>query len=62
MKNSHCENLNRELDVNIPPCEPFNKTIIPLILFASLPPKKDDKPIEHKVNDILAYKVSNVFI
>lgn len=43
------QSLVREVDVEIPSCKPFSTIIVPLVVFAFLPPKKDKKSLEHKV-------------
>lgn len=42
--------VNREIEVTIPHCEPFNTTTLKLTVLAELPPKKDSSSLEHKVN------------
>lgn len=39
----------RELEVSIPPCEPFETSRLKLTVLAELPPKKDSSSMEHKV-------------
>ena len=46
----------REIEVAVPPCEPFETTKLHLTVFAELPPKKDSSSMEHKVNNYSRYK------
>lgn len=40
----------RELEMSLPPCEPFQNTTLVLKVLAELPPKKDASTIEHKLS------------
>ncbi|XP_001606511.2 trafficking protein particle complex subunit 10 isoform X1 [Nasonia vitripennis] len=40
----------RELEMAVPPCEPFETTKLNLTVLAELPPKKDSSSMEHKLN------------
>lgn len=42
-------NVLREIEFVIPPCEPFETSRLNLTVFADLPPKKDSSSMEHKV-------------
>ncbi|XP_058794002.1 trafficking protein particle complex subunit 10 isoform X2 [Phymastichus coffea] len=49
-KDGQTETAAREIEIVIPPCEPFETTRLKLVMFAELPPKRDSSSMEHKLN------------
>lgn len=52
-KKSNSGAAMREIEVAVPPCEPFETTRLNLTVLAELPPKKDSSSMEHKVSDFI---------
>lgn len=52
----------KEYDINLPDCEPFQVSKIPLKVFADLPPKKESSSIEHKVKKIKIFYIGQIII
>lgn len=59
-KNGQSAATLREIEVIVPPCEPFETSRLKLTMFAELPPKRDSSSMEHKVATDLSYNHLNL--